>query len=109
MLQVMDSQLYLTVLLLAVLNLVIFLVLVYFVFSFRKLNRLLVMQSRLLSEMETSIKGLSGSSIKEESRSRSMLKENEELLFKQKVCPHCGMELPLGDVHAICPFCGRRI
>ncbi|MGB9709032.1 MAG: hypothetical protein ACP5II_05425 [Infirmifilum sp.] len=26
-----------------------------------------------------------------------------------KVCPHCGRELPYGDLHLICPFCGAPL
>ena len=29
--------------------------------------------------------------------------------IESKVCPHCGAELPLGEIHVLCPFCGRRI
>ena len=36
------------------------------------------------------------------------IEETNEYL-SSRLCPHCGMELPLGDVHVICPYCGRRI
>lgn len=26
-----------------------------------------------------------------------------------KVCPNCGRELPFGDLHLICPFCGAQL
>lgn len=26
-----------------------------------------------------------------------------------KLCPHCGRELPFGDLHIICPFCGSPL
>ncbi|RLE82201.1 MAG: hypothetical protein DRJ52_02580 [Thermoprotei archaeon] len=27
----------------------------------------------------------------------------------KKVCPYCGGELPLGDIHIFCPHCGRKL
>lgn len=27
----------------------------------------------------------------------------------KKKCPYCERELPYGDIHIICPFCGRRL
>ena len=29
--------------------------------------------------------------------------------IESKICPHCGAELPLGEIHVLCPFCGRRL
>jgi len=26
-----------------------------------------------------------------------------------KICPYCGRELPLGDIHVFCPFCGKKL
>jgi len=27
----------------------------------------------------------------------------------KKICPYCGRELPLGDIHVFCPFCGKKL
>ena len=33
----------------------------------------------------------------------------EPSVTRGKVCPYCGRELPLGDIHVFCPFCGKKL